>query len=151
MTRPYTGFDTVARGTTPGLKALVDLIVFLNAGKISDLGTWTRRDARGKPGQPSVHGTGRAADLGWFDRKDGERLIDWLTTNADILGLELLIDYHPRPFGRAWRCDRGRFKTYLKKTVAGAPGGQWIHIEISPTIANDRTTMDAALKKALGV
>ena len=102
MTRPYTGFDTVARGTTPGLKALVDLIVFLNAGKISDLGTWTRRDARGKPGQPSVHGTGRAADLGWFDRKDGERLIDWLTTNADILGLELLIDYHPRPFGRAW-------------------------------------------------
>lgn len=148
--RPYTGFDVVARGTGPGLKALVDIICFLNHGKIADLGTWTRRDAREKPGVPSIHGTGRAADLGWFDRKDGERIIDWLITNADTLGLELLIDYHPRPFGRAWRCDRNKFKTYLKKTVAGAPGGRWIHIEISPTFANSRATMDAAILKALG-
>lgn len=148
--RPYTGFDVVARGTGPGLKALVDIICFLNDGKIADLGTWTRRDARGKPGVPSIHGTGRAADLGWFDRKDGERIIDWLITNADTLGLEMLIDYYPRPFGRAWRCDRNKFKTYLKKTVAGAPGGRWIHIEISPTLANSRATMDAAILKALG-
>ena len=148
--RPYTGFDVVARGTGPGLKSLVDIICFLNHGKIADLGTWTRRDARGKPGVPSIHGTGRAADLGWFDRKDGERIIDWLITNSDTLGLELLIDYHPRPFGRAWRCDRNKFKTYLKKTVAGAPGGRWIHIEISPTLANSRATMDAAILKALG-
>ena len=148
--RPYTGFDIVAQGTGPGLKALVDIICFLNDGKIADLGTWTRRDARGKPGVPSIHGTGRAADLGWFDRKDGERIIDWLITNADTLGLEMLIDYYPRPFGRAWRCDRNKFKTYLKKTVAGAPGGRWIHIEISPTLANSRATMDAAILKALG-
>ena len=150
MTRPYTGFDAVAKGTKPGLKDLVDIICFLNQGKIADLGTWTRRDARGKPGIPSIHGTGRAADLGWFDRKDGERLIDWLVTNADTLGLELLIDYHPRPFGRAWRCDRHKFKAYLKRTVAGAPGGHWIHIEISPEMAKNGKAMEAAIKKALG-
>lgn len=150
MTRQYTGFDSLAKGTQPGLRALVDLICFLNHGKITDLGTWMVRDARGKTGVPSVHGTGRAADLGWFDRKDGERLIDWLVTNADTLGLEILIDYHPRPFGRAWRCDRGRFKTYLKRTVAGAPGGRWIHIEISPTMAKNKKAMEAAIVKALG-
>ena len=148
--RPYTGFNGYAQGTLPGLKALVDLVVFLNAGKIHNLGTWTKRDARGKPGQPSIHSTGRAADLGWETRADCDRIIDWLTTNADTLGLELLIDYWPKPHGRAWRCDRARFKTYDRKTVHGAPGGRWIHIELSPTLANDRAAMETALKKALG-
>ena len=148
--RPYTGFDTYSQGTLPGTKALVDIICFLNPGKIHNLGTWTKRYARGKPGIPSIHGTGRAADLGWQTRTDGERITKWLIDNADTLGLELLIDYHPKPHGRAWRCDRAKWKTYDRKTVAGAPGGRWIHIEISPTLAHDRAAMDAAITKALG-
>jgi len=148
--RPYTGFNGYAHGTTPGLKALVDIICFLNPGKIHNLGTWTKRDARGKPGQPSLHGTGRAADLGFETRTDGERIIKWLIDNADDFGLELLIDYYPKPWGRAWRCDRQRFKTYDRKTVHGAPNGKWIHIELSPTTAKNAAAMEAAITKALG-
>lgn len=149
MTRPYTGFDGYAKATTPGLKALVDVIVFLNQGKISNLGTWTKRDARGKPGVPSVHGAGRAADLGYTARTDGERIIKWLVDNAEILGLEMLTDYYPKPWGRAWRCDRATFRNYQRKTVHGAPGGRWIHIELSPEMSLDRPAMEAAITRAL--
>lgn len=150
MSRAYTGYDERANGTQPGLKALVDVIVFLNAGKITNLGTWTRRDARGKPGVPSVHGTGRAADLGFNARTDGDRIIKWLVDNADDLGLELLIDYYPKPWGRAWRCDRAAWKKYDRRTVHGAPDGRWIHIEISPSMAKNVQAMEAAITKALG-
>ena len=148
--RPYTGWDGDARGVQPGLKALVDVIVFLNQGKIRNLGTWQKRYAKGKPGQPSVHGTGRAADLGWTTKADADQLIRWLVDNADGLGLELLIDYNPKPFGRAWRCDRARWKSYDRRTVAGAPGGKWIHIEISPAMAKNVEAMNQAITKALG-
>ena len=31
-----------------------------------------------------------------------------------------------------------------------SPGGRWIHLEISPTLAHDAALMDAAITKALG-
>ena len=149
MNRPYTGFDGNSRGPLPGTVALRDLILFLNAGKLTHLGTYAKRDARGKPGQPSVHATGRAVDIGYTNRADIEPVIDWLVTHADALGVEMVADYFPKPWGRAWRCDRAAWKVYDRKTIHGAPGGRWIHIEISPTLANDAATMSAALEKAL--
>jgi len=147
--RPYTGFNGNSRGALPGTVALRDLILFLNAGKLTHLGTYVKRDARGKPGQPSVHSTGRAVDIGYTNRTDIEPVIDWLVTHADLLGVEMVADYFPAPFGRAWRCDRATWKIYDRRTIHGAPGGRWIHIEISPTLANDAAAMSAALEKAL--
>lgn len=148
MVRPYTGFNGNARATTPGMEALRDIILFLNPGKFQNLGTYTKRDARGKPGIPSVHQTGRALDLGYNTRTDVEPLLKWLVEHADTLGIEMIVDYWIKPWGRAWRCDRNRWKVYDKRTVAGAPGGRWIHIEISPSHTS-RAVMDAAILKAL--
>ena len=149
MNRAYTGFNGNSRGALPGTVALRDLILFLNAVKLTHLGTYAKRDARGKPGQPSVHATGRAVDIGYTNRADIEPVIDWLVTHADALGVEMVADYFPKPWGRAWRCDRAAWKVYDRKTIHGAPGGRWIHIEISPTLANDAAAMSAALEKAL--
>lgn len=147
--RKYTGFDGYATGAAPGTVALRDLILFLNAGKLTHLGTYAKRDAKGKPGQPSVHATGRAVDIGYTNRTDIEPVITWLVTNADLLGVEMVADYWPKPWGRAWRCDRATWKIYDRKTIAGAPGGRWIHIEVAPHMAHDAATMNAALEKAL--
>lgn len=150
MTRPYTGFDKRSTGPFPGLVALRDTILFLNGDNLQHLGSWVVRDARGKPGIPSVHGTGRATDIGWKLRKDIEPVIDWLVKNADGLGVEFVADYWPKPFGRAWRCDRDNWKNYKTRTIAGAPGGRWIHLEISPTMSSDHDRMMAAITTALG-
>jgi hypothetical protein len=147
MLRPYTGFDKNSTGALPGLKALRDVILYLNGGKITHLGSWTIRAMNGKPGVPSVHGTGRAVDLGYTYRKDIEGTITWLINNADALGVEFVADYYPTPYGRGWRCDRGVWKNYTSPTIKGAPGGKWIHLEISPTMANNKTAMDAAIVK----
>ena len=149
ISRVYTGFDINSRGALPGTIALRDLILFLNAGKLTHLGTYAKRDARGKPGQPSVHQTGRAVDIGYTNRKDIEPVIDWLVTHADLLGVEMVADYWPKPWGRAWRCDRAAWKVYDRRTIHGAPGGRWIHLELSPTLAQDAAAMNAALEKAL--
>ena len=149
MTRPYTGFNGNSRAALPGTVALRDLILFLNEGKLTHLGTYAKRDARGKPGQPSVHSTGRAVDIGYTTRKDIEPVMKWLVDNADLLGVEMVADYWPKPWGRAWRCDRAAWKVYDRRTIHGAPGGRWIHLEISPTIAQDAAAMNAALEKAL--
>lgn len=157
-TRPYTGFDTYSKAVTPGLKYLVDCIVYLTGGRLWNNGTWGPRPIRGGTA-PSVHGTGRAADLSWRRMRDGKRngtsyadackVIDWLVRNADGLGLELVLDYQPRPWGRGWRCDRGKWSAYKTKTIALAPGGDWFHIEISPELANDLPRMREAVSAAL--
>ena len=148
--RPYTGFDGYAQGAAPGVVRLRDVILYLNGGRLTHLGTYAKRDAKGKPGQPSVHATGRAVDIGWTDRADVTKLMDWLVDNADALGVEMIADYWQGPWGQTWRCDRAGWKVYHRKTIAGAPGGRWIHLEISPTLAHDAALMDAAITKALG-
>jgi len=146
--RPYTGFDGYAKAATPGLVALRDIILYLNP-QLRHLGSYAKRDMKGKPGLPSVHATGRACDIGFTNKADIEPVITWLVDNADTLGVEMIADYHPKPWGRAWRCDRAAWKVYDRRTIAGAPGGHWIHLEISPT-HTDRAVMDAAILKALG-
>lgn len=147
--RPYTGFDVYSSGALPGTIALRDIILFLNP-KLTNLGTYAKRDARGKPGQPSVHATGRATDIGYTDRSDIQPVVTWLTDNADLLGVEMVADYYPKPWGMSWRCDRHAWKVYDRRTIHGAPGGRWIHIEIAPYLANNAAAMNAAIEKALG-
>jgi len=160
---PYTGFDGVQPGITPGLAMLIRCIERHTARGLWNNGAWMVRDIKSKPGRPSVHATGRAVDLSWrFMRnpntratvgmRDGhpaaQKIIDTLLANSTELGIEMCIDYFPRPWGRAWRCDRGRWRKYDGRTVAGAPGGDWYHIEISPAMAPRPKAMKTAFDKA---
>jgi hypothetical protein len=156
--RPYTGFDGVATGITPGLDMLIRRLEKETGRGLWNNGAYGVRDMKGKPGNPSVHATGRAVDMSWRDMPDqrgkpnyrpqAQKVIDTLVVNADALGLEMIIDYFPHPWGRAWRCDRGRWRKYDNRTVSGAPGGDWYHIEISPALASNPQAMKAALDKA---
>jgi len=91
------------------------------------------------PGTPSVHGTGRAVDLSYGGMKAGRaacnQLIAFLIKWNVELGVELILDYYPKPFGRGWRCDRQAWHKYSKPTIGGAPGGEWIHVEINRPMA----------------
>jgi hypothetical protein len=153
--RPYTGFNGVAGGTSAGLQVLIRTIERETRKGLWNNGAWGVRDMKGKPGQPSVHATGRAVDMSWRDmpddrgrpnyRPEAQKVINALVANADAIGLEMVIDYFPHPWGRAWRCDRGRWRKYDNRTVSGAPGGDWYHIEISPAAARNPEAMKAAL------
>jgi hypothetical protein len=153
--RPYTGFNGVAGGTTAGLSVLIRTLERETRQGLWNNGAWGVRDMKGKPGQPSVHATGRAVDMSWRNMADQRghanwyqpacKIIDRLVANADAIGLELIIDYFPHPWGRAWRCDRGRWRKYDGRTVSGAPGGRWFHIEISPTMGANPEAMKAGL------
>lgn len=144
--RPYTGnSDGTAPNKRPGLEALVAAIVDTTDAGLWNNGTRIVRPKRGKSGL-SVHATGRAADLSWRpmgDHRRGSdydlacRVADLLVDNADRLGLEAVFDYYPKPFGRGWKCDRDAWRQYTKRAFSGAPGGDWLHIEVAPSVADD--------------
>ena len=148
MTKPYTGFDKLAKSLGPGVKTLQNWILFTGAGQLQNLGGYANRTKRGSQDM-SVHAAGRAIDIGWTKRDVIDGTIFWLLWNAETLGVEMLADYWPQPFGRAWRCDRWDWKVYDKKTIAGAPGGRWIHVEISPDMAASSAKMEAAIRKTM--
>lgn len=135
MPAKYTGFDGNATGPRPTMDIWVRNAIEVSG--LKNLGTWVVREMRGKS-SPSVHGTGRAVDLGYTGVKEGRKkcleLIDLLIANADELGVELILDYLPKPYGRGWKADRGTWQAYDKPSISGAPGGRWIHVEISPTL-----------------
>lgn len=146
--RPYTGYDGDSKGRRKGTQKFIDWIVFLNGGKIKNLGSFQLRNMRGK-NKPSVHSTGRAIDFGFNNREDGLALIDFLVRNNGALGVELIVDYYPRPHGRGWCCDRQSWRDYTKPTVAGAPYGKWIHVELSPAVADKPDWFDVVFGKLL--
>lgn len=143
--RPYIGFDRVATAKRVGLESLIAAIADTTDGGLWNNGSLVVRSKRGKKGM-SVHATGRAADLSWRpmgDRRRGsnyetaQRVADLLVDNADRLGLEAVFDYYPKPFGRGWKCDRGAWRKYTSRAFSGAPGGDWLHVEVSNTVADD--------------
>ena len=158
MGRPYTGWDGDAKGKRAGTEKFVQLICFLSGNKLWNNGTWTVRpmnNANAKA-RPSVHGTGRAVDLSWRFQKergrggtyaDAQRMMDFLIQNAELFRIEELHDYYPAPFGRGWRCDRESWKVYDRQTIGSAPGGDWIHVEISPEFADNPGYYDNAVKQ----
>lgn len=147
MSRPYTGTrDGIAKGKREGTEAFVAAIQIASHGQLWNNGTYGVRQMRGKP-VLSVHATGRAADISrrkmsaarpGCTRGDLELVIDWMIQNAEAIGLEFLGDYEPRPGGRGWKCDRYAWKNWRPGEVKGAPGGDWIHVELDPDHA-DRT------------
>jgi hypothetical protein len=84
-------------------------------------------------------------------RKVSKAFIDVVVANANKLGVQMIIDYWPQPFGRAWRCDRQAWKAYESKTVSGAPGGDWWHIELSPAMADNPEAVKTIFEAVFGV
>jgi hypothetical protein len=128
MSRRYTGWDKDSPGKRAGLEKLVDLLE--EHFGLWNNGSWGPRRKRGKS-SPSVHGTGRAADLSWRgapykgpgNYEAAVRMMDFLTRPdvAEAFKIEAVFDYYPGPHGRGWKCDRGRWQNYTKKAFARQP------------------------------
>lgn len=146
MGRKYTGFDGYASGKRKGTEQFIREFVKFTNGAFFNNGSYGRRPQRGRD-KPSVHGTGRAVDLsyrggtysGCGDRKIAIRWVDWLVENSQDLGIELIIDYSYKPLGRGWKCDRNKWKRYLRPTITygGKSWADWIHVELSPDVCDD--------------
>ena len=148
MGRPYTGWNGNATGKLPGTERFVAVMLFLYGGKLRNLGTWKVRNMRGR-NKPSVHGTGRAIDLGYDTRATAHHLLDFLAKPevADVLQVEELHDYNCEgsKFGRAWRCTRGKWIVFTSDHMG--PGGNWVHIELAPAVAGSAEAVNAAFAR----
>jgi hypothetical protein len=148
--RKYTGTsDGASKGKREGTERLVHLCN--RRWKFRNLGTWVVRDMRGKPGQLSVHATGRAADIGYGkdERDKAVEAFDWFVEHADVLGIEEVHDYSFGKFGRGYRCKRKvgeqLVKVYKNEAEsAGSIGGKWLHVELSPAMADDADAFEKA-------
>ena len=137
----------------------------------TNLGTYSNRrmnnaKANADPTNPkylSVHATGRAVDLGYQNRDNALALWNFLIANTAQLGIEEIHDYaykwpqqDPKDktaWGAGFRCSRGEnlagVKIFTAKDNAGTPGGKWLHVELSPAMADDAKTFRAAWIDAL--
>lgn len=163
--RKYTGnSDGVSKTgkARPGTLKLVELSS--KRWGFKNLGTFANRrmnnaQAAKEPNNPkwlSVHATGRACDIGYADRKVAEQAWDWFLKHTKELGIEEIHDYafdpdgagKKKPWGRGYRCSRGEgakgVVIYDENNNAGTPGGKWLHLELSPEMADDAAKFEAA-------
>ena len=156
---PYTGnSDGASAGPRAGMNEWIKQAIAASNNAVWNNGSWGVRDMRGKPGLLSVHATGRAVDLSYrkserhpnAGRLNAVSFLDVVVANANTLGVECILDYFPAPYGRAWRCDRQAWKKYSKPTIGGAPGGDWLHFEITPQAADSVIFVKAAFLKVFG-
>jgi len=154
MSRPYTGTkDAVARGARPGTKQFQALMAFLF--QMRNLGIYANRPVRGGSSL-SVHATGRACDLAGSQDKV-KAAIDFLNAFRLELGVEAIHDYRnvwiPGEYGAAYRCNRDNggllagWRVYDKLTIG--KGGNWVHYEICPDMADNPDAVTAAFTDIL--
>ena len=146
--RKYTGNKDPHPKARPGTKRFQDLMIFFFGMK--NLGIWVNRPVRGGKGL-SVHATGRACDLGGTPKQCKEATAFLYDFRYD-LGIEEIHDYvgnyaPTKGFGAGYRCDRDAWRVYDKNTIGR--GGNWVHYEISPELADNPAKVDAAFKKVL--
>jgi hypothetical protein len=149
---PYTGNkDATANGkATPGAIKLLEILG--NKWAFTNLGIYAYRPMRGST-TLSVHGTGRAFDAGYKQKNQQlvTEICDWLADNHVALGIEEIHQYVWGTHGRGFRCNRDG-KPGWKEWDAennGGPGGYWIHIEVSPTFAENKQLIIAAWKNTI--
>lgn len=154
MTKPYiVTKQPLVNKPLAGMTKWAQLAVDNSDKSLWNNGTWVVRDVRGKPGIISNHARGLAVDLSYrwlsqkqLGRQDGRKTalayLVKLLENADTLGIQLVIDYNLK---RSWKCDRGTWQ------AGNFEMGDWFHIEIDPTIANDPALAKAAWVKVFGV
>ena len=142
--RPYTGnSDGAAARPLPGMDEWILQAIKYGDGAFWNNGSYGVRPKRGSESL-SVHATGRAVDLSYrmsekhptANRKGSMAFLRILIANANELGVECVLDYFPKAFGRGYRCDRQAWKSYSKPEIHGAPGGDWFHVEVAPAFVN---------------
>lgn len=142
----------VAKKPLPGMDEWIRQAVKNSNNSLWNNGSWVIRDVRGKPGVISNHARGLAVDLSYRwqsqkqrGRQDGRKVslayIIKLLENADDLGIQLVIDY---ALNRSWKCDRGTWQPGKFES------GDWYHIEIDPTIANNANLAKSCWVKVFG-
>jgi len=154
----YTGFDKVADAKLPAVERFV--VLCGRRWGFKNLGTLNVRlmrsapkgmtvDSPGAEKWMSVHGTGRACDLGFsYDRQGidaAKQAIAWLTSPEVVkaLDIEEVHDYSAvsnptgtaKKWGRGWRVGRG-WKEWSESDNGGTPMGRWIHVEVGPDTAH---------------
>ena len=153
--KPYTGnSDGAAAGPRAGMDEWIRQAIKYGAGAFWNNGSWGVRDMRGSENL-SVHATGRAVDLSYrkteqhptANRKGTMDFFSIVTANANALGLECILDYLLKPYGRGWQCTRQAWSKYSKPTIHGAPGGDWLHVEISPAMADSPALVKQAFQR----
>jgi hypothetical protein len=162
MARKYTGnSDGVSKnGARAGTQKLVELCgrrwKFTNMGIFSNRSMNNPKAVKGDPKWLSVHATGRACDIGYSKREDAVEAWNWFLEHTEALGIEEIHDYaydanvkdKALGWGRGYRCSRGEgqkgVKIYDSKDNAGSQGGKWLHIELSPAMADDAVKFEAA-------
>lgn len=155
MKRPYTGNrDGAAKGLRPGTKVFINEVIKLSNGALWNNGDFGIRNMRNKESL-SVHATGRAVDLSYRNvdgkgvkngRREAVRICKILTEHADLIGLECILDYFPKPHGRGWLCSRDAWSAYKQHEISGAPSGDWLHLEISPDMADNHLKVKQAFE-----
>lgn len=149
MPRPYTGAKDAPYGRTrPGVRELHRLAK--KRWGFTNKGMYNPRPILAGPsaGKPSVHGTGRSVDLGYTSRLKALALWEFLLANTAELGIEAIHDYAYDPdgggpkrgYGRTYRCSRGECHRGVRvgtPTNNAGPGGKWIHVELSPAMADN--------------
>jgi hypothetical protein len=169
--RKYTGNSDGNHGSVrPGTTELLRL-----ASKrwgFTNLGTYSNRrmnndKAKADPNNPaylSVHATGRAVDMGYNNRENALACWNFLIANTAQLGIEEIHDYaykwpqqDPKDktaWGAGYRCSRGEglagIKIFTAKDNAGTPNGKWLHVELSPAMADNADAFKTAWIDALG-
>jgi hypothetical protein len=162
MTRKYTGnSDGVSKkGARAGTEMFVSLCQ--RRWKFTNMGIFANRrmnnaQAAADPANPkwlSVHATGRACDIGYKKRKDAVQAWNWFLEHAAALGIEEIHDYAFDPdgagskkaWGRGFRCSRGEgnkgVRIFDASNNAGSAGGKWLHVELSPSMADDPVKLE---------
>jgi hypothetical protein len=168
--RRYTGnTDGLAAGPKPGTEELLRLASkrwgFTNLGIFSNR-RMNNDKARANPDDPkylSVHATGRAVDMGYSNRAAALACWNFLIANTEELGIEEIHDYayrnpnqNPKDktnWGAGYRCSRGPnmrgIKLFSAQDNAGTPNGRWLHVELSPEMADDKDKFRKAWIDAL--
>ena len=144
----YTGNTDPSDGPRAGTEKFVEIVT--KRYGFTNLGIWANRPMRGtNPPRLSVHATGRACDIGYSDPAVAAKFALWLVANAETLGIEEVHDYSgitkkgTGRWGRGWRCERKElggkagWKNWTATDNGGSAGGKWLHIELTPDIADN--------------
>lgn len=160
MGRNYTGWDGNAPGKRAGMEEFIRQTSAHFGNGVWNNGSWVVRNMNNKnaKARPSVHGTGRAADMSWRslrgkgfgDYNQALQVVDFWVANAELFLIEEIHDYFPAPYGRGWRCSRNSWKVYDRPTIGSAPGGDWFHVEIAPAYADNAEYYKQAFASATG-
>lgn len=162
----------VVKAELPGMTQFVKCVQRYSNGALWSIGTFAHRDIKGQHGKISNHAKGIAVDLSYRrieprnkgvvdGRAKSLAFVNECLHNWQTLGIMLVIDYYTG-FGRSWRCDRagvGIVKSHageawrkaLKPTFAGAPGGDWWHVEITTDMAHNPQAVKQAFANVFKV